>query len=116
MIRITPPALERAEEKNSSRPVIRLVLKNHDKPPHATESTSSSENNDSMEIDEERSTSPDSDKLEASKTTSVTYERYMHDTPDPALKHYYIDTSKEIWQKLRDCKYFLQTKMKLPLF
>ncbi|KAG2232705.1 hypothetical protein BDF21DRAFT_365918 [Thamnidium elegans] len=111
MIRITPPALDKTEEKSPSRPVIRLVLKNHDKPTNNTESTSPSESSDSMEIEdgenqleETRSISSD-DKTEASiKSTSVTYERYMHDrdTPDPVLKHYYIDTSKEIWQKLRD--------------
>lgn len=113
MIRITPPALDRTEENAPPpRPVIRLVVKNHDKPTNDTESVSSSESIDSMEIDEgnkqqeTRSISPD-DKTEA-KSTSVTYERYMHDgsTPDPALKHYYMDTSKEIWRKLRDCKFF----------
>lgn len=113
MIRITPPALDRTEENAPpSRPVIRLVVKNHDKSTNDTESASSSESIDSMEIDEgnkqqeTRSISPD-DKTEA-KSTSVTYERYLHDgsTPDPALKHYYMDTSKEIWQKLRDCKFF----------
>ncbi|GAA5804976.1 hypothetical protein HPULCUR_010486 [Helicostylum pulchrum] len=110
MIRITPPALDRTEEKSPSRPVIRLVLKNHDKPTNDNESTSPSESSDSMEIEEgekqqeeeTRSISPD-DKAEASiQSTAVTYERYMHDRSTPNLKHYYIDSSKEIWQKLRD--------------
>lgn len=132
IIHITPPVLDKNEDKpsasSSSRPVIRLVLKNHDKTntetnslPENTEIIETDEVQQSKEVQEARSPSTENAIIKqepGTETTTVTYERYLqdNDTSKEPLKDYYIDTSKELWQKLRDCKCSKKKKFKFRFF